>query len=427
MEDAPMTALTTFYLSHMLGAKIISKDNVLIGRVSDLLIASDQLLTIESTRPNVVAIKTGSKSHPVYYDFSCFEITRKKDAFIFRCTKNQISDDQELAKFLPIKEHILDKQIVDLNGRKLVRVNDIRLVALPSGTYVVAVDIGVEGLLRRLGIAEASKVIASLLRIPIPSKFILWDDVDTLVESNLNIKLGKPLSKLKTLHPSDLADIIEELGRNERSDVFNSLDEEQAADVLEEMEPKLQVDLIESLPLAKAADVLEKMPADEAADIIDLLHTDKAESLLNEMDIEVSSEVRELLEYSDKRIGSIMNTDFVSFHDDDTVGQALAFIRETKPEEPLLYNLFIVTHSGKFIASVSLRNLVVAEHDTLLRDIMRKNPISVLDIDRLDSLAEIVSKYNILAVPVVNKNQVLEGMVVIDDIIDDLLGARKTR
>jgi magnesium transporter len=298
---------------------------------------------------------------------------------------------------------------------------------LPSGTYVVAVDIGAEGRLRRLGIAETAKVIASLVRLPIPSKFILWDDVDTLVASNMNIKLGKPLSKLKTLHPSDLADIIEELGRNERSDVFNSLDEEQAADVLEEMEPKLQVDLIESLSLAKAADVLEKMPADEAADIIDLLHGDKAESLLNEMDIEVSSEVRELLEYSDKRIGSIMNTDFVSFHEDETVAQALTFIRETKPEEPLLYNLFIVTHSGKFIATVSLRNLVVSEHGTLLKDIMRKNPISVFDNDKLDSLAEIVSKYNLLAVPVVNKNQVLEGMVVIDDIIDDLLGARKTR
>lgn len=427
MEDAPMTSLTTFYLSHILGVKIVSKDNAVIGKVLDLLIASDQLLTTEPTRPNITAIKTGSKSHPLYYDFSNFEIKRHNDTIVIQCTKDQVADHKELARFLPIKEHILDKQIVDINGRKLVRVNDIRLVALPSGTYVVAVDVGVEGLLRRLGIAEPAKTIASLVRLTIPSKFILWDDVDTLDTSNLNIKLGKPLAKLRTLHPSDLADIIEELGRNDRTEVFNSLDEEQAADVLEEMEPKLQVDMIESLPLAKAADLLEKMPADEAADILDLLHGDKAESLLNEMDIEVSSEVRELLEYSDRRIGSIMSTDFVSFHDDETVGQALAFIRKTKPEDPLLYNLFIVTHSGKFIATVSLRDIVVSEHETLLRDIMRKNPVSVKDNDKLDSLAEIVSKYNLLAVPVVNKNFMLEGMVVIDDIVDDLLGARKTR
>lgn len=187
------------------------------------------------------------------------------------------------------------------------------------------------------------------------------------------------------------------------------------------------IDLIESLPVSKAADVLEKMPADEAADIIDLLENDKAELLLNEMDSETSSEVRELLGYSNQSVGSIMSTEFISFHENETVEQALATIRETKPEEPLLYNLFVVTHSGKLMATVSLRNLVVSDPTVILKDIMRKNPVSVEDNDKLESLAEIVSKYNLLAVPVVNQHHVLEGMVVIDDIVDDLLGARKTR
>ena len=422
-----MTALTTFYLSQILGIKIISRDSEVIGRVLDLLVFSDQLSTEEPLHPSLVAVKTGSRSHPVYYNFSHFEITRQKNKIVFLCSKKQHIEEDELARYLPLKERILDQQIVDLNGRKLVRVNDVRLVSITSGTYVVAVDVGAVGLLRRLGVAETVKSIASVVRLPVPSKFILWDDVDTLETSSLNIKLGKPLTKLQMLHPSDLADIIEDLGRNNRTDVFSNLDEEQAADVLEEMEPKLQVDLIESLSVAKAADVLEKMPADEAADIIDLLENDKAELLLNEMTSETSSEVRELLEYSNRSVGSIMNTEFISFHENETVEQALATIRQDKPEEPLLYNLFIVTHSGKLIATVSLRNLVVSEPSVILKDIMRKNPVSVEDNDKLDSLAEIVSKYNLLAVPVVNKNQVLEGMVVIDDIVDDLLGARKTR
>ena len=193
------------------------------------------------------------------------------------------------------------------------------------------------------------------------------------------------------------------------------------------MDPKLHVDVIDSLALAKAADLLEKMPADEAADIIDLLENDKAESLLNEMDKDTSTEVRELLEYSNRLVGSIMSTDFMSFHENETVEQALTTIRETKPEEAMLYNLFVVAHNGKLIATVSLRNLVVSDPSVILRDIMRKNPVSVEDNDKLDSLAEIVSKYNLLAVPVVNQYQMLEGMVVIDDIVDDLLGARKTR
>ncbi len=422
-----MTALTTFYLSQILGMKILSRDAEIIGKVLDLLVYSDQSSSDDPARPNVVAVKTGSKSHPVYYSFSHFEITRQKNKIVLLCSKKQHIEEDELGRFLPLKERILDQQIVDLNGRKLVRVNDVRMVSINSGTYVVAVDVGAEGLLRRLGMAETAKSIGSLIRMPVPSKFILWDDVDTLDTSNLNIRLGKPLTKLQMLHPSDLADIIEELGRNNRTDVFSSLDEEQAADVLEEMDPKLQVDLIESLPVSKAADVLEKMPADEAADIIDLLENDKAELLLNEMDSETSSEVRELLEYSNRSVGSIMSTEFMSFHENETVEQALATIREAQPEEPLLYNLFVVTHSGKLLATVSLRNLVVSDPAVILRDIMRKNPVSVEDNDKLDSLAEIVSKYNLLAVPVVNQYQVLEGMVVIDDIVDDLLGARKTR
>lgn len=422
-----MTALTTFYLSQVLGAKIYSRDHEVIGKVLDLLVYTEPSSNEEPGRPTVMAVKSGSRALPVYYSFSYFTVERPKNAIEIHCSKKHYIEEEELARYLPLKENILDQQIVDLNGRKLVRVNDIRLVSLPSGTFVVAVDVGAEGLLRRLGIAESVKQVAALVHFPVPSKFILWDEVDTLETSSLNIKLGKPLTRLQMLHPSDLADIIEEMGRSSRTTVFNNLDEEQAADVLEEMEPKLQVDVIESLSLAKAADLLEKMPADEAADIIDLLESDKAESLLNEMDAETSTEVRELLEYSNQLVGSIMNTDFMSFHENETVEQALATIRETQPEEPMLYNLFVVTHSGKLMATVSLRNLVVSEPSVVLKDIMRKNPVSVQDNDKLDSLAEIVSKYNLLAVPVVNKNQVLEGMVVIDDIVDDLLGARKTR
>jgi magnesium transporter len=427
MEDVTMTALTTFYLSQILGAKIFSRDEIFVGKVLDLMVTSDQQYTGELNRANVIAIKTGRRSKPLFFDISNFEIKREEKHIVVHCISPKPKADDQLALNLALKETILDKQIVDLNGRKLVRVNDIRFVSIPSGTFVVAADVGIEGLLRRLGVVGIAKRLASAVGTNIPSKFILWDEVDTLDTINFNIKLGKPLSKLQMLHPSDLADIIEELGRNSRTNIFSKLDEERAADVLEEMEPKHQVDIIESLSIEKAADVLEKMPADEAADIIDLLEAEKAEQLLSEMEAESSSEVRELLEYSGQHIGSIMSTDFISFHENETVEQALQAIRETKPEEATLYNLFIVSYSGKLMANVSLRDLVISEPSVILKDIMRKNPVSVEDQDKLDSLAEIVSKYNLLAVPVVNKNQVLEGIVVIDDIVDDLLGDRKTR
>ena len=422
-----MIALTTFYLSQVIGLRIYSPTNKLVGKVQDLLVRTEPDLVDEPSRPRVMAIKIGSKSNPEYINFEHCEITKDKNTLDIICRKKQLLDMETVLDLLPLRQNILDKQIVDLNGRKVVRVNDIRLVVVTRGLFVVAVDVGAEGLLRRLGVASPVKSLFSAFRIPVPSKFILWDDVDTLDASTLNIKLGKPLTKLQTLHPSDLADIIEDLGRISRASVFNSLNEEKAADVLEEMEPKLQVDLIESLSVARAADVLEKMPADEAADILDLLEEEKAEILLKEMDDETSGEVRELLEYSDRLVGSIMNTDFMSFHENETVGQALSYIRDAKPEQSALYNLFVVSHSGKLIATLSLRDLIISSPKLQLKDIMRNDPVFVEDNDKLDSLAEIVSKYNLLAVAVVNNNHILEGMVVIDDIVDDLLGDRKTK
>ncbi|MEI6748435.1 MAG: magnesium transporter MgtE N-terminal domain-containing protein [Bacteroidales bacterium] len=424
-----MTTITTFYLSHLIGANVLIGESESIGKVLDLLIINepDNTAPGEPFRPRIAAIKTGSKNSPIYYDFLFAEVLKEKRKYSVVCQKDTQLTSAQVESYLPLKENILDKQIVDLNGRKLVRVNDIRIATVAGGTFVVAVDVGMEGLMRRLGVVRTVRSILSLIGLQIPAKFILWDDVDTLDASNFNIKLGKSHAKLQTLHPSDLADIIEDLGRSSRTALFSNLDEEQAADVLEEMEPKSQVDLIESLSVSKAADVLEKMPADEAADILDLLEDDKAEMLLQEMDTESSDEVRELLEYSDRSVGSIMSTEFMSFHDNETIEQVLASIRETKPDEAALYNLFVVAHNGQLMATVSLRELVISEPGTLIKNIMRTNPVYVRDNDKLDSLAEIVSKYNMLAVPVVNNNNTLEGMVVIDDIVDDLLGKRKTR
>ena len=130
-----MTALTTFYLSQVLGKKIYTRENEVIGQVLDLLVYTDPSSTGEPVRPVVVAVKTGSRSHPVYYNFSNFVIGRQKEIKI-QCSKKQYVEDEDLSRYVPLKENILDQQIVDLNGRKLVRVNDIRLASLPSGTYV---------------------------------------------------------------------------------------------------------------------------------------------------------------------------------------------------------------------------------------------------------------------------------------------------
>ena len=250
--------------------------------------------------------------------------------------------------------------------------------------------------------------------------------MEAVDSSTFGITLSKPYSKLHTLHPSDLADVIEELDKKSGQAIFESLDEEKAADVLEELEPDAQVDMIESLSIEKAADVLEKMPTDEAADLIDELEDEKAEQILNEIEKETSDDIREILEYEEDTVGTLMMTDFLSFREDLSIEKTIEYLREHKPEPDTIYYLYILDDNEKLKGTVSLRDLVIADPEMILNDVMI-NPVAYLyDTDELDSVAEIISKYNLLAIPVVNKDKTMEGVVVIDDIVEDLLNKRKT-
>jgi Mg/Co/Ni transporter MgtE len=209
--------------------------------------------------------------------------------------------------------------------------------------------------------------------------------------------------------------------------VFSSLSEEQAADVLEELESHAQVHIVENLPVDKMADVLEKMPADEVADILDELEDDKAEMLLKEMEAGSSQEVRELLEYEDDMVGSLMTTDYLSFSATTTVAEVLVELRAKKPEAAELYNMFVTEQNDELVGTFNLRDLVVAEPYLSVSQIIKSKPVYLFDEQKVGAIAEIISKYNMLAVPVVDQSYKLQGMVVIDDIVEDLIRERRTR
>jgi len=422
-----MTSLTTFYLSGIIGKEAFDAEGEAIGVVKDLLVNTAPSGQSDPNSQLVTGVRLKIRKESGYYAFSSFRIVKAREQVSVTCSGLISLGNEEVENGLLLVENILDKQIVDLNGRKLVRVNDVRLATLPAGTFAVAVDIGIEGLLRRIGIALPIKRFLALLRVNIPAKFILWDDVHAIDSSNLNIKLSKSYSKLHTLHPSDLADIIEDLGKKSSMSVFSALDEEKAADVLEELEPHAQIHIVENLPVDKAADVLEKMPADEVADILDELEEEKAELLLNEMDSESSEEVRELLEYPDNSAGSLMTTDILSFRSGITVSEVISELRSKKPESAELYSMFVTETNDELIGTFNLRDLVVAEPETTVSSIMKSEPMFLYDNQKVDDIAELISKYNLLAVPVVDDNNILQGMVVVDDVVEDLINSRRMR
>jgi magnesium transporter len=421
-----MTSITTFYLSKIIGKEAFDIDGEAIGVIKDLLISSISNNPNDPISQLILGVKLKTKKETKFFSFSTFKVVKARENLNVSCSGLLEINEEEVNNGLLLVENILDKQIVDLNGRKLVRVNDVRLVTTATGTYAIAVDIGIEGLLRRIGLSQLLKKFLSLFKVSIPAKFILWDDVQAIDFSNLNIKLSKSYAKLHTLHPSDLADIMEELGKKSSMSVFSSLDEEKAADVLEELEPETQIQIVEGLSIEKAADVLEKMPADEVADILDALEDEKAEQLLNEMEKDSSQEVRELLDYPNNSVGSIMSTEVLAFNKNKTIEEVLQELRNIKPEIETLYNLFVTDEKDELLATFSLRDLVISPPEAKLYDIMKPSPVHLHDDQEIDEIAEFVSKYNLLAIPVVNSEEILQGMVVIDDVIDDLINKRRT-
>jgi CBS domain-containing protein/sporulation protein YlmC with PRC-barrel domain len=409
-----MVIIRSFYLSRVLHAKVRTPDGKQIGTIKDFI------ATIEE-RPKVVAciVKAGGTSKILDWNHCSID---KEKGYQVSCTEMVEIPIPEQVIFL--KKHILDKQIVDIDGKKVVRVNDVRLASISSGLFVMAVDVGVEGLLRRLDIAKPLKWIFGK---HISSNLILWSNMEAIVPPLDSLKLSTSSSKLNTLHPSELADIIEELDVNTRTAIFNALDQERAADVLEELEADTQSSILDQLSVEKAADLLEKMPADEVADILDDLEEEKAEELLQEMEQEASAEVRELMEYPEHSVGSIMTTDFISFKETMTADAVIGELRRLKPESDTIYYLYVLDETEKLIATVSLRDLIISAPETRLEQIMKEKIVFVYDTDPINSLVEIISKYSLLAVPVVDQEMAMMGVVIIDDVVYELLKPKKRK
>lgn len=412
-----MALASTFYFSRIIGNKVYSQSGSVIGRIKDLIV------NVDFAKPKVVAVSINIAKKILTVDYSSFKIEKDNGQYHIETSElKEYKQDDERIFYLAKK--ILDRQIIDINGRKLVRVNDMQLAIFANGTFLIAVDVGLEGLLRRLGIAKILIKLLKPIGVNLPSHLILWDEVETVDYGNSEIKLSKDYSNLEKLHPSDLADIIEDMNRYAQIAFISSMDEEKAADVLEELEPQIQKSVLENLPVEKAANLLEKMPTDEAADILDELRDDKAEELLIEMEDETSDDIRELLEYPENSVGSIMITDYILFNENKTVEETLNELRRLKPEQDTIYYLYIVDDSGKLVATVTPRDIIVSEPEIQLKQIMNTNIIYVFDDDKIDSLNEIITKYNLLAVPVVNPEKQILGVVIINDMVHNLLKNR---
>jgi len=402
------------YLSQAIGRPVLDVNGEPIGKVDDLIVA------VGDRYPPVTGLVVATDRRRIFLPWS--------HVASFDATGARLSTDRiDITKFqgrpdeIQLRADLLDKQIVDIDGRKVVRVNDLRLDDVEGKLHLVAVDVGAAGLLRRLGVEAGYRVLARNLRLRTPERYIDWEDVDPVESSIASIKLRVPHAGLSELHPADLATIIDQLTPRDRAGVLAALDDEAAADAIEEMEPETQVEVLEDLAPERAADILEEMSPDDAADLVADLDQTTRDEILALMEHDEAEEVQELLGYPEESAGGIMTTEFIALDENLTAAESIDHLRELEPDAETIYYVYVTDDADHLTGVLSLRDLIVAQPDTKIRDVMIREPVAVGVLADQDEVAEVVAHYNLLAVPVIDDEERLVGIVTVDDAIDTVI------
>jgi magnesium transporter len=402
------------YLSQAIGRPVRDQAGEPIGTVADLIVA------IGDRYPPVTGIVVKTNGRQIFLQWSSVASLDASGA-VLSTTAIDISKFQQRPNEIGLRQDLMDRQIVDIDGRKVVRVNDLRLDEVEGALHLVAVDVGASGLLRRLGLEGSWRTIARGLHREVPERYIDWEDVDPVERTIASVKLRVPHKGLAELHPADLATIIDQLSRSDRVGVITSLDDEVAADAIGEMEPETQADILEDLEPGRAADILEEMDPDEAADLVADLSEETREELLGLMEKDEAEEVQELMTYAEDTAGGIMTTEYVAVPATLTAAETIDKLRELEPIAETIYYVYVTDDANRLVGVLSLRDLIVAKPDTRISTFMLEEPVVVRTDASQEDVTEVVARYNLLAVPVVDAEGRLEGIVTVDDAMDTLL------
>src|ERR671921_103117 len=398
------------YLSQVLGRSIRDLEGERVATIKDII------------------VRLGADDHPpvtglvARYRRRDFFLPRWRITILNQQGARLNSDILDLRPFgrreseVLLARDVLDKQLIDVDGKRVVRVNDVQIIEAAGDWRVTGADVSLQGLWRRLapaGFAGTKK----------PVEVLDWADVGYLATDAATVQLKSSSDKLARLHPVEIARLAEALSYHHGSEVVESLDDETAAETLEEMPAESQARILADMDQERAADILEWMSPDEAADVLGDLPEEKAEELLGLMEHEEQADVAELLPYADDTAGGLMTTEFVTLPRALTVGEALARLREMAETPNMIYYLYVVEEEGswKLLGVIALRSLILADPSMPLEDVMRSDIQSADPHEPAREVAETIAEYNLLALPVVDDAGDIAGIVTVDDAMEYLL------
>jgi CBS domain-containing protein/sporulation protein YlmC with PRC-barrel domain len=400
-------------LSEILNAAVRDQSGSVRGRVREIAVAPQE----HATRIAYLIVKTpsGDRALPITALKSC------------GATVRAVSDASSWERYAPsdgvllLKRDLLDQQIIDVHGRKVVRVNDVEIDSTPVNSHismnVVSVDVGARGAIRRLAKGVVPSFTLRALLEKIPPRVIPWQYVD-LIETDpaRRVKLKIAYEGLSKLHPADIADIVEDLPPAEREAVFETIDEEVAAEALEEIEPNIQVSIVESLDSTRAADIVEEMDPDAAADLLGDLSEDRSGEILKEMEPEERREVAELLAFGEHTAAGRMTTEYIAVPETAVVDDAIASLKTFEGSREAVATIYLIGHSQRLSGAVPLVKIATASPAAQLSELSEPYIACAPDTPD-DEVAELFDKYNLITLAVVDEHGRLAGIITADDVI----------
>ena len=406
-----------FYLTRLLGKPVVDAAGEEIGTINDVAIATGEIF------PRVTALAfVGPDKTPFMLSWRKF-VEDVNDERVLLCESrtrlrfSYLQPDEVL-----LARDLLNKQIVDTQGMKVVRVNDLKLSESANQLRLLGAEVGVRGVLRGISplLERAVERVVRLVGRTLTETIIAWNYMDLLDRDLSHVQLSVSHKRLHELHPADVADILETLSANQRGRVFDHLDNAAAALAISELEDEYQAQVFADLTDQRASDILEMMDPDDAADIIGDLDYDKAETLLRLMGVRESRQIRKLLGYKENSAGGIMTPEVTTVTEDMTVQQVIDHLRGAAAENESIYYVFVIEGDRRLVGVVSLRDLLVSAPETHVADIIKRDVITVEPDDDQEDVAETMSKYDLLALPVVDESGRILGIVTVDDALEVL-------
>jgi magnesium transporter len=419
-----MTAAHTIPTSAsvLTGMKVVGPTGASVGRVEEFAVD----VARDGTRVAGLILKTGSgKKGKKLLLIENLILPKAHDSVLHaksNSTRALNGDD-----YLLLDRDLLDQQIIDVDGRKVVRVNDVNLAWEPGADHSVAglviqeVEVGTRGATRRL-LKGLPYMAVEGLSNRFKARVIPWNCVDLLDRDparRVKLKIGQ--DRLSRLHPSDIAALLEELAPDEREAVFSSLPEETAAEALEEFGPKMQKEIVQRLDSERAADIIEEMDPGAAADLLGSLPEEESDAILEEMEPEERQDVEDLLEFSPDSAAGMMTTDYVRVLPEATVAEAVEALRAFEGDADTVAEIYLVTPDDKLKGIVTLPSLLLAAQDAGLAKLAHGHAVSCGLHDDEQHVAQLFDKYNLRSLPVLDQHSKIAGVIHAEQVIAQLV------